>query len=330
MNDTAHTAVAFTAPGQSELVPCSPDLKPLQAQEVAGRTLATVISAGTELAAYTGVASWAKYPFHPGYAAVFEVQDVGSGVTTFKPGDLAFCMGNHRSHQRVNAAQALPIPSGLSPEEAVFARMMSVTMSTLTTTNARPPACVLVTGLGVVGHLAARIFESCGYEVAGCDPSEARRKIARQAGLRTVLPAVPVDDPAYVDRVDLVVECSGHEQAVLDGCRVVRRRGEVVLVGVPWQKRADLSAFDLLHPVFHRYVVLRSGWEWELPLQPTDFRPGSVFGNLAGALNWLAQGRMRVDTLFQMASPKNAQQCYQDLLHNRTERLATVFHWSAA
>ena len=37
--------------------------------------------------------------------------------------------------------------------------------------------------------------------------------------------------------------------------------GEVVLIGVPWVKRTDLSAFDLLHAVFHRYVYLRSGWE---------------------------------------------------------------------
>ena len=49
-----------------------------------------------------------------------------------------------------------------------------------------------------------------------------------------MLTAVPVEDPAYAGEVELVIECSGHEQAAFDGCRIVRKRGEVVLVGAPW------------------------------------------------------------------------------------------------
>jgi hypothetical protein len=81
--------------------------------------------------------------------------------------------------------------------------------------------------------------------------------------------------------------------------------------------------------VFHRYVVLRSGWEWELPLQPAEFRRGSVFGNLAAALRWLAEGRVRVDGLAATLLPTQAQQAYQDLLHQRAERLTVVFDWTS-
>jgi threonine dehydrogenase-like Zn-dependent dehydrogenase len=254
---------------------------------------------------------------------------VGSEVGDLGVGERAFCMGPHRSYQRVAREQALSVPDTLPPEQAVFARMMSVSMSTLTTTTARPPAPVLVTGLGLVGHLAAKIFASCGYPVTACDPSVSRRQVAEQSGIRRVLPAVPLDEAGFAGEVALALECSGHEQGALDGCRVVRKRGEVVLIGAPWQRRTDLFAHELLHAVFHRYVTLRSGWEWELPLHPTEFRHGSIYGNVAAALQWLAEGRVEVAGLYERVPPGEAQRAYQNLMHQRLPKLAVVFDWSA-
>ncbi|MDQ3855344.1 MAG: dehydrogenase, partial [Chloroflexota bacterium] len=156
-----------------------------------------------------------------------------------------------------------------------------------------------------------------------------RQQIAREAGLRRVLPAVPLDDPEFAGQVDLVLECSGHEAAALDGCRMVRKRGEVVQVGTPWVRQTDLHAHDLLHAVFHRYAVLRSGWEWELPLHPEDFRRNSLYGNLRAALEWLADGRITVAGLYATLPPERCQDAYQDLLHKRGDRLATVLEWTA-
>jgi threonine dehydrogenase-like Zn-dependent dehydrogenase len=129
--------------------------------------------------------------------------------------------------------------------------------------------------------------------------------------------------------VALVVECSGHEQAALDACKVVQKRGEVVVVAAMWKQRTDLTAYELLHLVFNRYVVLRSGWEWELPLLPTDFRPNSIYGNIAGAMQWLADGRITVDGLATTATPREAQQAYQQLLRQPDKSLSVLFDWTA-
>ena len=325
MSSESEYAITITAREQAELLEVERDPRPLGPREVAGRTLATLVSAGTELAgAYLGT----SFPQVPGYAAVFEVEATGSEVEGFRRGDRAFCMGPHRSYQRVSQEQALGVPEGLAPTTAVFARMMSVSMSTLPTTTARPPAKVMVMGLGLVGHLATQIFAACGYEVTACDPASSRREIALQAGIQRALPAPPLDDPGFAGQIALVIDCSGHEQAILDGCRAVRKRGEVVLIGAPWQRRTDLSAHELLHLVFHRYIVLRSGWEWELPLHETEFRGNSLFGNLAAALRWLAEGRVRVDGLAAIMPPREAQRAYQDLLHQRSGRLTAVFDWT--
>ncbi|HOX06553.1 MAG TPA: zinc-binding alcohol dehydrogenase [Planctomycetota bacterium] len=318
-------AVRFAAPERAELVADPAEERPLKDTEVAGRTLVSLVSAGTELASYRGLIG--AFPKSSGYAAVFEVDAVGSAVPDLKPGDRVFCMGNHRLLQRADRRECAPVPAGLEPERAVFARMMGITMSTLVTTTARPPDLVAVTGLGVVGSLGAQLFAASGYRVLACDPVESRREAARRAGLTDVREAIPLDDPEVKGRVALVLECSGHEAAVLAGCRAVRRRGEVVLVGVPWEKRAEMPAFDILHAVFHSYAVLRSGWEWEVPRQREDFRTGSLFENFRAAMEWIAAGRVRVDGLWEARSPRDCQAAYQDLLKGRCARLSVLFDW---
>jgi threonine dehydrogenase-like Zn-dependent dehydrogenase len=322
-----HYAVTFTGPERAELAAVEAGEAPLAPNEVAGRTIASLISPGTELAGYLGQWAWAKYPLTPGYAAVFEVTETGGEVRDLKPGDLAFCLGAHRSRQRVPREQALPVPDRLAPGIAPFARLMGVTMSTLTTTAARPPAKVIVTGLGIIGHLGAKVFGACGYDVLAVDPSAARREIAARAGIRNLAPAIPVDDPEFAGRVALVVECSGHEQAALDACNVVQKRGEVVLVAAMWQRRSQIYAHDLLHAIFNRYAVLRSGWEWEVPGAPTDFRANSIRENLAAALRWLADGRVKVDGLAEAVSPRDAQAAYQQLLRQPEKGLTLLFDW---
>jgi len=319
-------AVFITAQEQAELQTVERDSKPLAPDELVGRSIVTLISAGTELAsAYQATSG---FPRGVGYAAVFEVEEVGGEVEDVKEGDVVFGMGGHRSYQRTRRSDVLILPAGLKLEKAVFARMMSVSMTTLTTTTARPPEKVLITGLGLVGNLAAQNFANCGYDVIACEPIEQRRKIAQQCGLKNVLPAVPVDDLDIAGKVGLVVDCSGHEQAALDGCNVIRKRGEVVLIATPWRRYTEIYAHTILHAIFHKYVVIRSGWEWELPRQPTDFRTNSIQGSFAGALNWLAEGRIHVDSLYTQIAPREAQQAYQSLLHKTSEGLTYVFDWT--
>ena len=319
-------AVQFVAREQAELQAVERDPTPLAPDEIAGRSIVTLISAGTETTgSYT---SEGGFPRGSGYAAVFAAEAVGADVSDVKVGDCVFCMGNHRSYQRVKRDAAVPLPEELAPETGVFARLMNVSMTTLTTTTARPPERVVVTGLGIIGNLAAQNFTHAGYEVFACEPIESRRAVAIECGLKNVLPAVPVDAPDIAGTVGLVVDCSGHEQAVLDGCNVVRKKGEVVLIATPWRRYTEMYAHTILHAIFHKYVVVRSGWEWELPHQPTEFRTNSIYGNLNAGVRWLAEGRMSVAPLATKISPRDAQTAYQNLLHKRNERLTYLFDWT--
>ncbi|MDA3799584.1 MAG: zinc-binding alcohol dehydrogenase [Kiritimatiellae bacterium] len=299
------------------------ELKP---NEIAGKTVASLVSPGTELNAnYLG----AKFPSTSGYSLVFEVEEVGDDVKDFKVGQLAFIDGNHTSYVKVDSSAATPLPSGLVPSEAIFARLMGVSMTTLVTTCARPGDLVMVTGAGPVGYLAAEVFRISGYDVFIVEPNDSRRFFAENAGYKTFASA-PLDDEKYCKSVALVIECSGHEHAVLDGLKMVRFRGEVVMVGVPWKKQTDLDAHSVLWEVFHNYPVLRSGWEWEIPRESDQFNPYSIKRSRELALKWLVEKKININGVISTHSPDDCQMVYQGHLNKTHKSLCTVFDWTGS
>ncbi|MHB9139105.1 MAG: zinc-binding dehydrogenase [Victivallaceae bacterium] len=319
-----HYAVAITALEKAELLDAGAfqELKP---NEIRGRTLFSLISPGTELAfCYCGK----NFPSYPGYAAVFIAEEIGSEVKDVEKGTVLFCHGSHRSLQQTDRMNVVKVPAGLAPEKAVIARLSGISMTTLMTTAARPGDLVIVSGAGPVGYLAAQIFSISGYEVLIVEPDADRRELAGKASGLKAFDRIPLDDKSVAGNAALVVECSGHEQAVLDACKAVRKRGEVVMVGVPWRRNTGIYAHELLHEIFHKYVILRSGWEWWIPVQSSDFSPHSIYSGYQTALGWLAEGKVKIDGLSTLIDPRNPQIIYQDLLNRRATGLFQIFDWS--
>ncbi len=320
------TAFRIPAPGRIGLAPHH-DPSPLPDDHVEGVMLASAVSPGTELNCAFANQDPAKPASGTGYAAVFRVEQAGptSGCAV---GEIRFARIGHASRVRCHGPSSILVPPGVDPGSAALARLAAVSWSTLTTTAARPPEWVAVTGLGIIGNLAAQMFAAAGYRVLACDPVAARRDLLNGRGIE-LRERLPVDDPAWKEKVALVVECSGHEGASLDGCRMVRKGGEVVLVGVPWKRRADMQGFEVMHAVFHRYVTLRSGWEWEVQHDPAEFRRASLRENTVAAMEWIASGRINTDGFVRRGvDPRQVQQIYEDLQAQRGGMLTAVFDWS--
>jgi threonine dehydrogenase-like Zn-dependent dehydrogenase len=293
-----------------------------------GRTIVSLASPGTE----SQLTRWWPAGSVLGYSCVFEVTECGADVTDFVPGDLVWSFGGHSDTQHHPAGGVFRLPEGLAPEVAVLCRFLGVSWTTLSTTPARPPAPVLVTGLGIVGHFAAQLFAAAGYRVTAVDPDARRRELALAAGLPDVRPEVaPPAFERFADQLSgdyaLALECSGHEAAALDAARATRYGGEVVLIGAPWQRRTDLFLHDLLDVVFHHFVTVRSGWEGELPGARRPFDRMSMAEVYPAALEWLRQGRIRTEGLAATARPEDAAEVYAGFSSSPT--LSTLFDWRA-
>ena len=309
--------------------------KPLADDEIRGDTVCTLVSQGTELA-------WAggdDFPIRPGYGAVFRVTEAGRSVSGVNPGELRFCMGHHRSTQQHKSEFTLRLPEGLAPDTAVIARLMGVSMTTLMTTRARPGDKVIVTGAGPVGICAAHNFHIGGYDVSVVEPDSMRRAQVERSGITKTFEKMPLDDPRFAKKVRLVVDCSGHEAAVVDACNVVAQLGEVVLVGVPWRRFTELSSHDIMQAVFFNFVLLRSGWEWEVPIRSRGFvweellqgynnAPHSTFSGFERAMTWLAERRFDPAGLVHAAVPDNPGKLYAEIRERRIEEPFIVLDWA--
>jgi len=78
--------------------------------------------------------------------------------------------------------------------------------------------------------------------------------------------------------------------------------------------------------VFHMGKHVRWTTFQTTPARPPDHVLG-IFGNLAGAVDWLAQDRVNVAGLYRTASPTEAQSVWDDLLAQKGGYLAAVFKW---
>ena len=327
--------IVFTGPGVLEWETFSVDDHDLGPTELIVRTRVTVISPGTELARYGGKTlrfggRATTTPFLPGYANIGTILAAGSAVPA-APGDRVYTMATHTSIARVDMRQDLcvPVPAGLADEDAVFARLATVSMTTLLNTIARGGDSIAVIGLGLVGNLAAQIFQICGMSVSAIDRSSARREIAERCGLRHIHGSA--DAAELAQRHRLVVEASGSAEALASAVGLAASGGEIVMIGAPWGGAENsVPSGRLTGEIFLRFLRLRSGSEWEIPRQPEPLAIGSIHQNSVTALDWLATGRLQAQPLITHRLPAEAaEEAYDGLRSRPDEYLGVILQWGA-
>src|SRR3954466_7238326 len=167
---------------------------------------ASAVSAGTELAVYTGTHQWLKdpnlpdwkFPFRPGYSAAGVVVEVGAGGHHVKPGDRVSFPGNHASlelltigHER---GRVWKLPDGLDAEKASLACVARYGLGASIRAGLTLGRSAAVLGLGVIGQFALRALLAAGaYPVVGIDAARMPREAAPAGGAPHVI------DPAAGD-----------------------------------------------------------------------------------------------------------------------------------
>jgi hypothetical protein len=126
-----------------------------------------------------------------GYSAAGVVVEVGEATIGHKPGDIVVTAGagwaNHAEYQAVPGLLCAPVPAHVSPEDAAFATIASIALHGFRLAELEAGSKVVVIGLGLVGQLATRLATAAGCDVAAVDLSPARVEVAaRTAALALV------------------------------------------------------------------------------------------------------------------------------------------------
>ena len=261
-------ALWFVGPRRVELRPV--ELGGLGRDEVAVRTCCSGVSAGTELLAFRGqlpadlpldesIAALGDgsfdYPFRYGYSAVGVVEALGADVDRdLAVGDVVFAFHPHQARFHVAAEAVVPIGE-LPPRLAVLLPYVETAFQV--TLDAGPVFGddVIVSGLGVLGTLAARLVERAGARVIAVEPQAWRRELAADLGLTAVAPGELPQVIAERGAAPLAIECSGSPSALAPLLDVVAHEGTALVASWYGSNEVPLPLGGAFH---RRRLTIRS------------------------------------------------------------------------
>ncbi|MBI4023542.1 MAG: zinc-binding alcohol dehydrogenase [Verrucomicrobia bacterium] len=335
--------VVFTEPHRAVLEEFELDDNRLGEQEILVRTLCSVISAGTEGAAFTGLeaehpgARNFGYPCGTGYGNVGEILKVGKSVEGLKEGDIAFTTAPHASRAKFNTYQRICVkaPDGLDLKQAVFARMAGVAITAVRKADFSLGDPVLVIGLGLVGNFAAQEFLLAGADVMGVDVAEPRLEKAPQCGIANVVNPQKTDLQQAVNEwtdgkgARVVVEAIGQPELIAQAAQLARRHGDIILLGSP-RRRVTMDVTPMLSRIHLQGLNVKGALEWLYSIPELDAVRHSIIGNTRQIFGWLKSGRLKTEPLLtHLLPPTECQQAYSGLDKKKDEYLGVVFDWTA-
>lgn len=335
------TSTYVTFPKQGEVALATETIRTddLGGTEVVVRNEATIISAGTELAGLHNIEGRTTYPARSGYGSIGVVEAVGPAVTDVKPGDRVFYAGKHASVNRFVHGQdhqwgiLYPCPKGIDAVEATFGCMAEIAMTAPNITELDLGDTVAVFGLGLVGNLAAQLYQLRGARVIGVDPVKSRCDLARRVGIATVIDAPAAQQLEAIRAAtggrgaDVTVDAAGHSAVAAQAVHATAVMGQVVLLGSPRAPyQADLT--PVMSAIHTQCLTVRGAHMWQFPAFAVRGAKRTVPWAYATCFDLIASGRLKVRELAShVVAPEQAPQAYHGLHHEKEVWTGAVIDW---
>ena len=234
--------------------------------DVRVRSRLGAISAGTESAWYFGTdpqldpsfrpgrVEAARFPRSLGYEKVADVVEVGSRASSVHEGQRVICRSGHEQERVFPEDALIPVPDGITDEEAVACSLATVAIHAIRRARLRIGDDVFITGQGFLGLLTVAISRLAGASrIVVTDPYEHRRRVGLSLGADDGLdPAAGVSarltETYGAGAFDVAFETSSSYEALADGMAALRRGGRVCVVS---QLKGSYPEHPALGAEFH-------------------------------------------------------------------------------
>jgi NADPH2:quinone reductase len=193
-------------------------------------------------------------PFVLGQEGAGVVASVGAELKSLKAGDRvawASVLGSYGEYAAVPAERLVPVPDGVSDQQAAAAMLQGMTAQYLiysTFPIKRGQTALVHAAAGGVGQLLVQMAHDIGAHVIATVSTDEKAKLARQAGADEVILYTQVDFEPETKRltdgngVDVVYDGVG-KTTFEKGLNVLRPRGMMVLFGA---SSGAVPPFDLI------------------------------------------------------------------------------------
>lgn len=255
---------------------------------------------GSDLHAYSEGAVGSTpnvYPMVLGHEPAGTIVKTGAGVTGFAPGDRGalepalycyhceFCLSGHHNvcanirflsnphhpgffRELVNlpVANFLPIPAGMSFEEATLAEPLAIALHSLGLVSIGPGETVAVIGAGPIGLLTIAALRVAKAErIWAVEPLAHRRALAQELGADAVLEpdeAIEQIRSATGQRgVDCAIDCAAGDQTTNQAIQITRNAGRVAITGIHSTPNVSMDGSAMRRKELTIFNVRRSNHE---------------------------------------------------------------------
>jgi len=262
----------------------------------------------------------APLPFILGQEGAGVVTAVGAEVKSFKVGDRvawAGQLGSYAEYAAVPGDRLVPVPQGVSDEQAAAAMLQGMTAHYLshdTYPLKKGETALVHAAAGGVGLLLVQMAHNIGARVIATVSTEEKAKLARGAGADEVILYTQSDFEAETKRltggkgVDVVYDSVG--KTTFDkGLNILRPRGMMVLFG---GSSGAVPPFDLvaLSQKGSLYITRPTLANYTATREELVARSGAVFGMIAAG-----KLKLRIDHTYPLAE---AQRAHRDLEGRKT------------
>jgi NADPH:quinone reductase len=259
-------------------------------------------------------------PFTPGQEGAGVVTAVGADVKSVKVGDhvaWSHLLGAYAEYVAVAANRLVPIPAGVSDQQAAAAMLQGMTAHYLshdTYPLKRGETALVHAAAGGVGLLLTQMAHGIGARVLATVSTEEKAKLAREAGADEIIFYTQQDFEAETKRltgnkgVDVVYDSVG-KTTFEKGLNILRPRGMMVLYG---GSSGAAPPFDpiILTQKGSLFLTRPSLGNYIATDEELKSRSGAVFGLiLSGKL------KLRIDHTYPLAE---AQRAHRELEGRKT------------
>ena len=252
----------FTAPGQVAVI--EEELPTLLPEQVLVESVFSAISPGTELLFFRGLfpedmrvdesipalEQTAAYPLKYGYSVVGRVVATGAAVDNAWHDRLVFAFHPHESHFNADLSELIPVPEGISAEDAAFLPNMETALNFVMDGAPLVGEHVAIFGQGIVGLLTTAVLAQFPLSsLVTFDPFANRRLASLKMGARASMDPHEIEalKTMQPDGADLVYELSGSPEALDQAIAATAYTGRVVIGSWYGRKKAPLDLGGRFH-----------------------------------------------------------------------------------
>ncbi len=295
----------------------------------------TAVSVGTEVYNYIHgcePGGEARFPSNTGYCNVGVVLKVGRDVQDIVPGDRVAGQGNHTSHS-IMSGLISKVPANVSSRAAAFMVMCATSLHGHRVARPELGEAVVVTGMGIVGQLAASFARLSGaVPVIAMDLDEFRLQKARERGVDVCINPEKETDVAeavrrycVADGADLVIEATGVPSVYPMALTLPRLGGRLLALGSP-RGSVEVSFFAEVHL---REVTILGAHQPKTPDEADLYYPWSKRRDRELVLRLMGEGKLPIEDLItHEANPADCQSVYDMLADRPRDVLGVVFRWA--